>query len=409
MTEYTTSPQAIYEYMNARERTARWVQQFTPYDQELYSPSVPPSVLEGMIPSSPPSEADSCHSTPPKMILRYNDGRPDIPIPQVPPSPRRYQRPSHSRSHTHSYDHVPNHAGSGSSRDTHQSYSRHREPDSAVPEEIRILPSYGAVPASSSSSRPSHTRSKSVPRRPERPIEQEPEVPYVPQHHPSQASYYGSQNPQSAPPHQHGFAQPSHGWPRQGHAKHHPAIIYAPSHHAQRPHYAPPAMFHHPPQMGPNGMIYSHSAPPVPGQYPPAYPAPYPSTGSHRHASSHDMRTSDNRDHMRSLGRSTRHPAESAETLGSEKSDSTYYVLPSHGQKVHVINPSPENSIMTATSTTKSPTSPYGPTSNEKKPFFQRIFNFHMFSSAGSSKGSSNGVRRLRRRHSIGYGDEIGR
>jgi len=270
------------------------------------------------------------------MILRYNDGRPDIPIPhagQIPPMHKRNQRLNHPRSHTPSHDYTLNHAGSGSSRDApshHSHSSRRREPVSQMPEEIRILPS-----APTSNIRPSHARSKSVPRRSERPVP-EPEVPFVPSHHHSQSSYYASHNPRSIP--SHSVAEPQHPWPREGHAKHPPAIIYAPSHHAQRPHYAPPAMFHHPPPMGPNGMIYSHSAPPIPGQYPPAYPQPYPSAGSHRHTSSaHDMRVSEGRDRMRSMGRSTRHPAESVETLGTEKSGSTYYVLPSHGQKVHVI------------------------------------------------------------------------
>jgi hypothetical protein len=87
--------------------------------------------------------------------------------------------------------------------------------------------------------------------------------------------------------------------------------------------------------MGPNGMIYSHSAPPVlgggPSHYPPhgAYPAV--------------AHTDDDR-----IGREYRRPVRgrqpqplrrngSSESLGSQESGSTYYVLPSAGQKVHVI------------------------------------------------------------------------
>ncbi|PPQ66192.1 hypothetical protein CVT26_011051 [Gymnopilus dilepis] len=393
MTEYTTSPHAFREFMSARERTQRWIQSVSPSDAELYSPSVPPSVLEGLIPSSPPSEADSTNSTPPRMVLRYNDGRPDVPIPHPNgvgrSGSKRHQESNVPRSHT-SYNHPNNRA--------------RQDFDSRPPEEIRILPSFGDGPAPSGPSRPTHSRSKSLPRSSERIIEPEPELPpFIPPAHLQSHSPYppshGAPHPTSAPPQQASFPQPHHGWPRHGHAKHPPAIVYAPPHNSHRPNYAPPAMFHHPPQVGPNGMIYSHSAP-VPGQYPPAYPPPYPPVGSQRHPSARDVR---DHDRTRSFGRSSRrNAAESAESLGSEKSGSTYYVLPSHGQKVHVINPSPEHSIFTATSTTKSPSSPHSPYSNGKKPFFQRIFNFNVFSSAGSSRGSSVGGRKLSRRHSIG-------
>jgi hypothetical protein len=100
----------------------------------------------------------------------------------------------------------------------------------------------------------------------------------------------------------------------------------------------------------------------------------------------------------------------------SHDSGSTYYVLPTPGQKVHVIvsRPNyplgrfgfnawlrifkaPDKSIYTATSTTKSPTSP-----SLRKPFFHRLFD--IFSSTESSKGSSRsaGSKRLQRRHSTG-------
>ena len=115
MTEYTTSPHAFREFMSARERTQRWIQSVSPSDAELYSPSVPPSVLEGLIPSSPPSEADSTNSTPPRMVLRYNDGRPDVPIPHPNgvgrSGSKRHQESNVPRSHT-SYNHPNNRARS---------------------------------------------------------------------------------------------------------------------------------------------------------------------------------------------------------------------------------------------------------------------------------------------------------
>ena len=350
MTEYTTSSHAFREYMSARDRTARWVQTHSPVEGEFYSPSIPPSVIDGLVPSSPPSEADSSHSTPPKMVLRYNDGRPDIPIPHPGPSysmgkagSRMSPQTSSSQSRTRS----------GSSSDSprfNPPYIPRHDHNSNSPEEIRILPSAAPLPASSTSSRPSHTRSKSLPRGPDHQRQPAPDVPFIPPSHlQSQSPYYG-QGPLPTdaqgipPPQQVSFAPPTHPWPpRHGHLKHTPpAIIYAP-HHSHQPHYSPPAMFHHPPQMGPNGMIYSHSAP-VPGQYPPVYPTPYPSVGgaSHHHSSSaHDIRGPGRRDpnHTRSLGRSTRNnnPATSSTSLTSQNSGSTYYVLPAHGQKVHVI------------------------------------------------------------------------
>jgi hypothetical protein len=347
MTEYTTSSQAYREYMTSRERTAYWVHTHNPLEAELYSPSVPPTIIDGLVPSSPPSEADSSHSTPPKMVLRYNDGRPDVPIPHGMgrPASKPHQESNLGRSPTLSYGNRAR-SGSGGDSPSFRSRSRRHDPVSRSPEEIRILPSYGAgeVPSSSTSSRPGHYRSKSVPRSSDRHHEDVPEVPFIPPAHlQTQSPYYNGAAPLgsqggSPPPHQVSFAPPPHAWhPRNGgHPKHPPAIIYAPSHNSRQPQYSPPAMFHHPPQMGPNGMIYSHSAP-VPGQYPPKYPTPYPSVGSYRNASSvHDVRNS--RSRIGSLGRSTRmDPTASAESFASEKSGSTYYVLPAHGQKVHVI------------------------------------------------------------------------
>ncbi|KAF8163659.1 hypothetical protein B0H34DRAFT_781293 [Crassisporium funariophilum] len=390
MTEYTTSSQAYREYMSAHDRTAYW--------DDCYSPNIPPSVLDGL--------ADSSYSTPPKMVLRYNDGRPDVPIPHPGSG---YS--SLSRSQTLSYNHPQGRTRSGSSGESplsHSSHSHRRGHEPRSPEEIRILPSFGGqVPTSSTSSRPNHSRSKSLPRTTDLRRSPEPEVPFIPPSHmQTQSPYHPAQAPLSSPPHQVSFAQAPWHPPRQGHNKHAPpAIVYAPSHHTHRPHYAPPPMYHHPPQMGPNGMIYSHSAP-VPGQYPPTYPTPYPSVGgasSHRHtASVQDVRPRYNgAAGSRSLGRSTRiNPSSSQTSLNSQQSGSTYYVLPAHGQKVHVIAPSPDQSIVTATSTTKSPTSPYAQTFG-RKPFFQRLFGFAKFSSAGSSRGSSNG-RKLHRRHSLG-------
>lgn len=82
MTEYTSSPAAIEQYRSSRSRTADWVSRH-PNDPTFFvSPSVPPSLIDdsddGM---STPSDSDiSSHSLPPRMMLKYPDGRPDIPI-----------------------------------------------------------------------------------------------------------------------------------------------------------------------------------------------------------------------------------------------------------------------------------------------------------------------------------------
>jgi len=85
MTEYTTSSEAIREYMSARERTAQWVSSHSRSGTTtvFVSPSSPPSTISDPdAPSYGPSDSDeeSSHSLPPRMVLRYNDGRPDVPI-----------------------------------------------------------------------------------------------------------------------------------------------------------------------------------------------------------------------------------------------------------------------------------------------------------------------------------------
>ena len=79
-----------------------WVRQHFEHETEdlLLSPSAPPSQLDDSdAPSYGPSDSEeSSHSLPPRMALRWNDGRPDIPI--VPNEPRSHSR-SHSRSRSH--------------------------------------------------------------------------------------------------------------------------------------------------------------------------------------------------------------------------------------------------------------------------------------------------------------------
>jgi len=357
MTEYTISSQALREYMTSRERTAYWVKSHEP-ETGFYSPSAPPTVIDDYLPpSSPPSEVESVRSVPPKMYLRYNDGRPDERIPYSSKksggitsssgSGRQRSQPPHSQR-----------TRSGSHGTSPLSRSQPRRPDDRPrppplkPEEIRILPSQGEV-SSPPTSTSRHIRSKSLPRTTaELSAPDVPQVPFFcPPSHRSPTPYQTPPHSAGAVPGQHiSFAQlpPGYQQPgRHGNSRQPPAIIYAPSHHANRSHYAPPAILHHPPQMGPNGMIYSHSAPVGSTHYPPPVATPYPSVGgsAHHHSSSlHNVRRG--RGFYRERGRAafegtaTRiiSPSASSTSLtNTHDSGSTYYVLPTHGQKVHVI------------------------------------------------------------------------
>ncbi|KAI0266263.1 hypothetical protein BC834DRAFT_149593 [Gloeopeniophorella convolvens] len=109
MTEYTTDPDAIAHYLAARARTANWVDSLS--GKALVAPSIPPSLVsdtdDGL--SSQDSDAESSHSLPPRMILRYPDGRPDIPVsgqPQWHPPGQKPALPPYSgrpRAGSHGY------------------------------------------------------------------------------------------------------------------------------------------------------------------------------------------------------------------------------------------------------------------------------------------------------------------
>lgn len=387
MTEHTISSQAYREFMSARERTAHWVQHYDP--QDVYSPTMAPTDLDGFV---PPSPAMSTHSLPPKMVLRYNDGRGDIAIPRasggVPSSRSNHNHRSQGYHHSsRSASHTSSPLGMHSPRGN---------PDFVpppTPEDIRVLPSRSSNPSSqgpnsaTSSQRPSHNRSKSVPRH-----QVDQEVPFiappVPRSHTPQPNAHASYSPW-VPGSRHGSKQP-------------PPIVYAPGrHHGSN--YEPPLLLHHQPQMGPNGMIYSHSAPPImtggPSHYPPRHHEGYPDDDRAGRSMDRDPRRM-----MRGRQPPPLNRKGSSDTLGSQESGSTYYVLPSAGQKVHVITASPERSVDTASSTTKSGTSPYSQTSSgPKKPFFGRLLA--KFSHSGPTKiptPPDSDRRKLHRRHSVG-------
>ena len=171
MTEYTSSPEAVREYMSSRERTAYWVRNHSPTREDFYSPSALPAELPPT-PTSPPSEVESTHSIPPKMVLKYKDGRPDIPIShgyyEVSSNSTRssskrhgqqHQHPPSTNGHIRSRSHSAGHGlsedrdrlGRSSSRRTAHT---HRPLTPLTPEEIRVWPSETVQPP----------RSKSLPR-----------------------------------------------------------------------------------------------------------------------------------------------------------------------------------------------------------------------------------------------------
>ena len=275
-------------YGQSFDRTRHWVQHHTYRDSGFYSPTMVPTPIEGYVPS-PPSDSGSAHSNPPKMVLRYNDGRPDIPIPR--PS-RSGSNPARPRTVSQGQ------ALRGGSRSGGGPLSRPAPPggNDMHPEEIRVLPSLG-------SSRPSHHRSRSVPR----PSEHEQDVSFPP---PMPQQYHGYNG-----------AQPYHPQPQQRsrhHSVHQPPVTpqYVP-----QP-YVAQGVYNYPPQVGPNGVMYSHSAP-VPGQFPPGYaPTGYAT-------------------HERGRSYSTRHGRpKTNEDDASLNSESTYFVVPTHGSnghKLHVI------------------------------------------------------------------------
>ena len=337
MTEYTTSSQALREHMTVRERTAYWVQSHSPEGSELLSPSIPPSILSD-ISYEAPSETESSRSVPPRMVLRYGGGRPDVPIPlEDTRTASRHRRndSTSTSSRTTSPTLVPistrqtspYRARSGSHGGS--PLARQPPPRSPLgPEEIRVLPSQPRSPTTSSN----QPRSQSLPRTTGLPSAVPPlpgpiHTPYSPVDDPGAAQTW------------HPYVRGRSHQPR----KHPPAIIYAPSHTSSRPRYAPPAMFHHPPLVGPDGMVYSHSAP-VPGSSRHQHSASIPTTMV---PPSHSLALL--REEEQRAGTWNRHKRErpqlppllsrssSSSSINSQGSGSTYYVLPSAGQKVHVI------------------------------------------------------------------------
>src|ERR1700683_3683267 len=128
--------------MTAKERTSWWIRHQP--STERYSPSAPPSDRGELEPDSQSvtafdSDAESTHSVPPKMLLKYGDGRPDIPI-----SHWRHEQKREPLSHSSGSPSNQSHRRSRSEQPVNRTISRSLHPrDSASmrhPEEIRVLP-----------------------------------------------------------------------------------------------------------------------------------------------------------------------------------------------------------------------------------------------------------------------------
>ncbi|KAH9917155.1 uncharacterized protein BXZ73DRAFT_53446 [Epithele typhae] len=474
MTEYATDPETIQEFVHARNRTANWVTVHST-GLQFVTPSAPPSMYSDEdAPSYGPSDSEaSSHSVPPRMLLRYNDGRPDIPISNDSASGSRGRSgPSrHSRSRSGSLSptspadqRMPPHHAQSLSYASGSRYAAAAETHlQATPENIRILPSASRAPEDPRRARASSTSPQGA-FPPHQPSVHDRVPALADPFHPSNRAVHphahapssrSRAHPQpipipASPPSMHPHSQsvphssgsrfyeaPSIAATHTPHAPQPglpytyapPAIVYAPSGRKHRSNYQPPAIVYSPSSHAHRrapGMAYSRSDPtpqPNPYGYSPeasAGHAPYPSAhGSSQRQRHQSMGATMGREREPPRGRSytpgrdrsrTRDttPALSESETSSDDSGSTYYVLPSPGQKVQIIvpnaasiyasTPSPPKSRPPPRSGRVSPTSPTSSASSAKRPFFQRLFFRNSGSGSLESRGSSGQGKRLRGR-----------
>ncbi|KIL61295.1 hypothetical protein M378DRAFT_13601 [Amanita muscaria Koide BX008] len=351
--------------MYARERTAHWVQSHTSSQGGYYTPSIPPSDLDDY--SSPPSEAESSHSLPPRMVLRYDDGR-DMPIP----------RPQGNGHHTHSRRQIHVHPTPYGGPLPGDVRSRaHRAPAMPnAPEQIRVLPSGETVHA--------HPRTHSSPLS---------SAQYSAQPHPQQIHPRAGPFPPGSHAYQESRSRHPHSG-RHGYSSsmaHIPGSNYGPYPHIQHPHH-----------VGPNGVIYSHSAPPALIHHAPPNTATYPHMGvsEHHHAMSGIHAEGKHaRTRATSLsGHHSRPQVQDYSDSGSSDSEAGPYRSRSRSKRTAS---SGDRSVTTATSSGRSPVTPSS--RHDKRPFFQRLVHFaEKISHVGPSRASSvTDEPRVRRRHSI--------
>ncbi|KIY71049.1 hypothetical protein CYLTODRAFT_487551 [Cylindrobasidium torrendii FP15055 ss-10] len=325
MSVYTTNTEVVREYNTRRNRVAKWIDHHE--NIPFASPNIPPSILSDFIPGTPVSEYSS-KSVPPRLMLRYFDGRPD----QAIPNPQR----DHRRKKKHTSDRDRSRSLTGRSR-----LGMAEELGSSMPEHIQIFPTGAHQPALSreasshhtrrtdrsrhSSSHNSHHRSRSLPREALLPDPYGAPMPVLPPAQQAQPPYYDSRyaapHPQHEPSRHHSFSHAQK-------TSYVPAPIYKSGHQ-------PP--LHYVPNYGPDGVVYSHSQPVPPQQPVPYYGQPNPQSSiqappvveeitkvkHHRH-----------RSHHHSSSKHNRH--EGTGQASGDESDKTYYVFPSSKQTTQV-------------------------------------------------------------------------
>ncbi|KAI6028893.1 hypothetical protein F5J12DRAFT_400632 [Pisolithus orientalis] len=362
------------------------------------------------------------------MMLRYSDGRGDIPIshwhydgqhyPQKQslyrgPAPRSRPQTPHRYSHDRSRSvaghrpvtpghHYHGHDGYHHSEKFGQPISPEDPDYESAPEDIQVLPADpNAKPQRVTgsyrprrSSEPFRARSQSQPSRdsdvydspPPRYVSNTLNVPAV--------TYSHSQRIHDPYDHHH----PSHSHSRGNRPP--PSIVYAPGNNRNTDHYAPPTIVyasHKAP-----GMNHAVSSPAGSGfpQYPRIVNAPYPPVHNHRVPVQEEQRYGPKGPRPREdIPRSHTPISEAA----SGESGSTYYVLPSAGQKVKVLV-GPEPSLYNGSASTKSVSMPRTPDSVTgripRRPLFSRILSFASDLS-NLSRTSRSSRKNLYRRHSV--------
>lgn len=423
MTEYTSSPEAVQVFRNSRERTEHWVRSHSPFHSQFYSPESPPSVASDIDIDDRGSDNGSSHSLPPKMMLKYGDGR-DVPISHWHyDNGGSHKGSSHSSSshpHLQHSHHHRSHDRSRSAADAypvrgphhseytgyHHSSARnaHRAvPEDLEPEEIQILPSDPHATPYDSRNEKYRPRRASEPYRPE-PLQSPPHKNAVEIQATPLPRYVPSHHGTAAPPVTYSHSQPIPRQYEQNHPAHShsrnrppPSIVYAPGSHHATDHYAPPTIVYAPTKAP--GMTYTVSAPTGSGfpQYPRITPAPYPTVHSHLASINEDARYGVRGPISREDRPRAPSPISEADSC---ESGSTYYVIPTPGQKVKVL-PGPAPSLYTATSTTKSPSSPQSGSTGFKKPFFSRLLSFASDLSKISKAPKFSSKTKLQRRHSL--------
>ncbi|KAI0290162.1 hypothetical protein BC826DRAFT_1028421 [Russula brevipes] len=542
MTEYTADPEAIAHYLAARARTANWVDSLT--SKTLVAPFVPPSLVsdtdDGL--SSQDSDAESSHSLPPRMVLKYPDGRPDVTVSGTGTGTVNSQWTSqghksagtsptyHSRSQPGSHGHHPSNPNIHSRAPSNAVplyVNPHHPAIAAHPETIHVRPSPTGPGVQQNPTRtllqthimrlPFKPRSRSMrsSRVPPPPLQMiyapPPPPPLIPssQSHsapvsPSDESYHSVQQAPPLPPLGPHFVAPSpvYGFPspnsppeppqaapQQTSSRTHSRTHSYSSNHSyphppapQLPNPGPPSSYHSgsaqrprrhsssragsshpdPPQHPPPSIVYAPSAssssyaynPPVITSHPPPSMTIHAPTPHHAHARRivHRWLLGRNNTHGRLFEDFSRTPspntARARATKESTKKDklrkdksrrkqrdggganneddrasfssgSTYYVLPSPGQKIKVVPPSMNGLYAEPTSVSASKSTPAlqshrsknGPYASapppplpqlsrpQKRPLLQRIFHPHFghSSNTGATYASTSSWRTFRR------------